>query len=260
MPAVRRPVVPRPAARGAVVLVAALVALVLGGSGAGPAAAAEPGGSARPTVYRCAGGGTPRFSDSPRLCPDGQAPVAERREAASAVVSSRRLNSSGPPCPLLPRAPEGPAWAPLRACYDRVLAGQPAGVAAESQLAGAVMATCAAETAALANARSHLDLIGRDAEERRQAIAQWARWLVRERGLAVDSVAVLPLRVGRVASIARLNGPLELQAFDGVVSEAFNGSPVPLGSQLHVRPGIGFQLGAQVVEAQTQQARCLLVE
>jgi len=227
-------------------------------------AVAAPNDKPRAPVYRCEGGGTATFSDTPKRCPTGQGTSDQTAaRSASGVDTSgptSRISRSGPPCPLAARNPEGPAWAGLKQCYSRYLDTQPDRVAPEAQLAGAAMGECETDTTRLANGKDHVDELGITPLERRQAIRLWTQWLVRSLGKAIDSMPVDSVRAGRPAAISRLSGPLEQQWPDGSVTEATNGTLVPPGSQVYVRRGVSLFLGGSFVPAQTKQDRCVRVD
>ena len=145
-----------------------------------------PGRDAPPpsTVYRCEGGGTATYSDTPQRCPTGQGVVARPRATASGptVTGTARLSLPGPPCPLPVKDPEGAVWSPIRACYTRFVQNQPWPLVAEAQLAGAVMGHCDTETTKLAQVRELDDGLGETVADRRQSIKLWAQWLARSLG------------------------------------------------------------------------------
>ena len=173
---------------------------------------------------------------------------------------SSRLSRNGPPCPLPVRDPDGPAWNSLRICFSRFLETQPDRLASESQMAGAAMGECDAETLHLSNGKDHVNELGINPAERRQSIKLWAQWLVRSMGKAADSVTVETVRSGRPQAISRLTGPVDQQWPDGSVTEAVAGTVVPPGNQLYVRRGVSFWLGGTAVLAQPKQERCVKLE
>jgi hypothetical protein len=223
------------------------------------AAGAQDKPKARP-VYRCENKGTATFSDSPQRCPEGQAVVHDPRPASGAAPTITKIDTTSLPCPEAVADPEGPAWASLQACYGKVLDGQAPQVAAEAQLAGVAMAQCDVETRQLANASTHVAELGAKPADRRLAIRRWAQWLVRRKGIALDSLQVDVVKIGKPALVSRLSGPTEMQTADGQVSEAVNGTRVQLGSQLHLRPGVSLLLGSVPVPARGRDSRCVRLD
>lgn len=229
-------------------------------SWAAAGAQAQPKPAPKTQIFRCESGHSVTFSDAPQRCVGGQVSSNRPAAASSPPVVVGRLSFVGAPCPLWVKDPEGPAWTSLQLCYSRYLDNQPSHVAAEAQLAGAAMGECDVDTEKLVNSSAHRAELGAGPDNRRQAIRLWAQWLVRSMDKAVDSVPVDVVRTGQAVTVARLNGPLEMQLPDGQVSEAFDGTVVQPGSQLHVRQGVSFLLGGVMVTAQSKQDRCVRVD
>jgi hypothetical protein len=241
---------------GALVGAAVVLALLPTAPGA-----ADPASHA--AVVRCGGIGVVAFADSPQKCPNGQIrlePTAAGGSGPEGTPVRRRISHNGPPCPMIAKTPDGPVWSEVRACYKSYLATQPDGVAAEAQLAGAAMGQCDRETKRLADAKGDGDGLGSSVAERRQAIRVWAQWLVRSLNKAGDSMQVDIVRAGKSVTVARLNGPLELQQPDGTLSVATAGTVVSPGGQLYVRNGVSFTLGGTLVPAKATIERCVSLE
>lgn len=236
------------------------LALLASGAWAGPKAPANPNEKAAPTtIYHCDVKGNSVYSDTPQRCADGQISAAPVK-AASGVVTTTRIQRSGPPCPLPAVDPEGPIWTGLRVCYTRYLRAQKPEGADEAQMAGAVMGYCDLETRRLVNGRSYRDELGLNPPERRQTVKRWAQWLVRSLGRGADPIQVDVVTAGKALTVTRLTGPLEVQLLDGDLAEALAGTVVEPGEQLFVRKGTSFMLGGTPVGANPSRDRCVRLD
>lgn len=212
------------------------------------------------TIYRCDGGGTPTYSDSAVRCDNGAVLTNPKPSAVPLVgPATARLTLNGPPCPLPQTDPEGPAWAPIRACFRQALQQQPEHKVGEAQLAGVLMGVCETETRTLMQGNSFPAELGRTPDERRAAIRRWSQWLVQQSGRASDSVPVQALAAGKAVPLQRISGPAELQLPSGQITEALPGTLLRQGDQVYVRRGTSLQVGGQTLPAQ-QRDRCVRVD